>query len=269
MKKIGVSWNLIRDFFANGILRAEEVELVEISFADFNFLKRKDLLEHMRRLREDYELDYTVHAPHQVSKNGLRVDLGRGEDFDLKIMEKTVECAYSLGAKGIVLHGGDYHGTASINRSIKCLRKISRHCSNLGIYLALENLFTIPEAVRIGEFPEDLLYILKMVNDENLHIALDVGHAYISSERFEIPLLDYFEKLESFTIHYHLHNNFGISSEPWDKHLPLTTGKINYPPFLKDLKGNVILEVRDGGERDIIESLKMLGLKKLELACVL
>lgn len=261
--KLGVSWNLIREFSKNGILGAEEVELVEVSFADFNFLKRSDLLEQIKKIKESYDLEYTVHAPHQVSKCGLNVDLGIAGSVEMKIMEKAIEKANMIGAEGLVVHAGDYHGTSSLKRGINCLKRLSRRSSDSGIYLAVENVFTTPDQVRIGEFPEDLLYIVREVNEDSLCIALDVGHANITSKRFGIPLMEYFEKLRDFIRHYHVHNNFDVSSEPWDRHLPLTVGKIDYNSLLRYLDENVILEVRDGSKEDVFRSLALLDSKKL------
>lgn len=261
--EVGVSWNLVEDLCEGGFLKPEEIELVEISFADFNFIRRVDILEQIKRISENYGILLTVHAPHQVSKCGLNVDLGIAGNTEMKILEKTIEKANYIGAMGIVVHAGDYHGTSSLKRSTSSLKKMARLCSDFGMYLAVENVFTTFDQVRIGEFPEDLIYIVREVNEDNFCIALDVGHANITSKRFGIPLMEYFEKLTDFIRHYHVHNNFDVSSEPWDRHLPLTVGNINYNSLIKYLDGNVILEVRDGDKEDVFRSLALLDSKKL------
>ncbi|HDL15837.1 MAG TPA: hypothetical protein ENH28_06790 [Euryarchaeota archaeon] len=133
-----------------------------------------------------------------------------------------------------------------------------------GIDIALENIFTDENGTkRVGETPQALLDICDRVSKDNLGVNIDVGHVFISSTIYNLKIEDYFNTLRDYIIHMHIHNNHGIEKTPWDEHLPIFTGLIDYRELQHLIIGrNIILEIRSGSTDGISASLEFMKGKK-------
>ncbi|AEF96564.1 sugar phosphate isomerase/epimerase family protein [Methanotorris igneus] len=264
--RVGINSQAVKEFNKNGMVWAKDVELIELSLAEVDFINDGNhVIKLAEELSEEYNIRYTIHAPYQDSPlKSTRIKFTEINNKNIKIMERVLELSYKLGAECVVIHGGDVLGKNSIKNVIKNLKEVCNTSKNYGITLALENVFTNEKGIkRAGETPEELLYIVENVGKDTLGINIDIGHAYISSQMHNINIEDYFETLNGHVIHIHAHNNVGLCGEVWDKHLPIFNGKIDYTKLQKMLKTkNIILEVKSGSREEVLDSLKFLSGKK-------
>jgi len=271
--RVGINSKALKQFNGDGLvsLRTALVDVVELSLAEVDFLELGDkIVEHALRVKDIYKIDYTIHAPYQDSEvKYLRVDFGRRDPAVLEIMDEVFNIAHEVEADTVVIHAGDMHNGKSFENAVNNIRDVAKIASDYGIKLAVENIYTNEIGIkRLAELPEEMLRLIEEVAMDNVGVNLDVGHAYISAMLHNRSLLEWFELLKDYIIHMHVHNNFGINGIPWDKHLPLDFGRINYIKLEKYINAdNVILEVKRGSGRSIINSLEFLKCKKSALIC--
>ncbi len=235
---------------------------MEISLADMDFFAfGEELIEHALMVRELCDVEYTVHAPYQNSPvEHARVSLSEKKNRNQKSMGRVLEVSSKIGAECVVVHAGDVLNSRSLANAIENLKVICDIAAEYDISVAVENVFTDGNGVRrVGETPGGLLHICEGTARENLGVNIDVGHAFISSLMHNITIEDYFELLEEYIMHLHIHNNHGLLHNPWDEHLPIFSGLIDYRALRRFLKArNVILEVKRGRMEEIPASLDFL-----------
>nr|HID14318.1 sugar phosphate isomerase/epimerase [Anaerolineae bacterium] len=97
------------------------------------------------------------------------------------------------------------------------------------------------------------------VGQDNVGIALDIGHAYIASNYYDFDFLDAITLAKPLVRHLHVHDNFGkpagldrrqiilVPEGKGDLHMPVGWGEIPYRGVLSRLKGYqgiLILELK-------------------------
>ncbi|NOZ82804.1 MAG: sugar phosphate isomerase/epimerase [Euryarchaeota archaeon] len=258
--RVGVSWTNVREFNPCGSVDASAVDIVELSFADVNFIElERDIVEMCRLVKESANVGYTVHAPYQNSPvDALRLNLATR--CSLNLMERALELAWKIEAEGVVVHAGDALCRHALSNAVRNLRRIGRIADAYGMYLAVENVFTDERGTaRVGELPRELLRLCELAGADCVSANLDVGHAYISSLLHGCSVESYFEVLRGWIIHMHLHNNHGTSGVPWDEHLPLFSGLIDYRRLRRYLRAeSVVLEVKRGRMSEVPEDIAFL-----------
>ncbi|GCC11561.1 endonuclease IV [archaeon] len=268
-RKVGINWVNVKELNCHGTVDIEDVDVVEISLADFDFLKfGEDIVNFALTIKENYDINYTVHAPYQNSYiEKTRVNLSKIDERNIKLMEETIKLSSEIGAETVVVHAGDAISRGAEENAVENLKTVCGIASYYGMDIALENIFTDENgAKRVGETPQELLDICDRVSKDNMGVNFDVGHAFISSTRYNLKIEDYFNTLRNHIIHMHIHNNHGIEKTPWDEHLPLFAGLIDYRELEYLIRGrNIILEIRAGSTDDISASLEFIkGKKRLE-----
>jgi len=255
--RIGINSIAVNEF-GKGVVSAQEVELIELSLAEFDFINNGyNVISKAIELKNKYGLEYTIHAPFQDAKS-IRINLTERDEKNVKVMKHVFEICDKLEANYVVVHGGDVRNHHYIENLVNNLREICKMASEYGIIIALENLFTNEIGIRrAGETPKELLRIVEEAGMDNLGVTIDVGHAYITAQQYGFSIQDYFYILKDYIVHMHVHNNIGLKDEPWDKHLPITIGEIDYTtvPIKAD---NVILEVKRGTRNEVLKSLEFL-----------
>jgi len=118
--------------------------------------------------------------------------------------------------------------------SIRLLKELASYASKRDVMLGLENM---PRAVlynneickvpHFGVLKNELLSLLSSINNDNLKITFDVGHANTVCQP-----CDYIREIVNETVHIHLHDNDGR----YDQHAPLGTGIVNLHFFFKVLR---------------------------------
>ncbi len=217
-------------------------------------------------MKEIHDVKYTVHAPYQNSPvEHLRINFAEINERNTKLMEKVLEICNRIDAECVVVHGGDALNGKALSNVIENLKVICDTADKYGINVVIENVFTSEKGIkRVGETPEELLYIAEKVSKDNLGINIDVGHAFISSFIHGIQIEDYFKILGDYIVHLHVHNNHGLHGNPWDEHLPLFSGLIDYTNLRNLLKSrNVVLEVKNGSKEEIRASLDFLRVRSV------
>ncbi len=251
----------MREFNPCGSVSAGEVELVELSFADVNFVElERDITELCGIVREDAGVRYTVHAPYQNSPfSAFRVNLAGGTGR-LEVVERALELAWKIEAEGVVVHAGDALCRHALDNAARNLRRIGRVADAYGMYVAVENVFTDEKGTRrVGELPHELLHLCELAGADCVSVNLDVGHAYISSMLHGCRVESYFEVLKGWIAHMHLHNNHGTALMPWDEHLPLFSGVIDYRKMRRHLRAdNLVLEVKRGEAGELPSDIEFL-----------
>ncbi|MBA5942027.1 MAG: sugar phosphate isomerase/epimerase [Methanophagales archaeon] len=258
--KVGVNSRMAREV-SDGPLSISylDVELVELGFDDLPLLDRYlEINQSALSALDSYDIAFSLHAPTSDAREpNLRVDLGRIDRRNFRVMERVFEIASLLDSEHIVIHGGDIsagnggngNGNSKVDagvsyrkafvNTVRNLRMLASLAREYSVLLCLENLGDNG----VGSFPAELLALLH-ASDPDIQVTFDTGHAFIIAERYGIRVSDFFETLRLFIKHVHLHDNDGVS----DLHLPLGEGKIDAESVLREIRDmqpeNVIIELK-------------------------
>jgi len=138
-----------------------------------------------------------------------------------------------------------YESSKAWEISIRILKELASYASQRDVMLGLENM---PRAVlyksemckvpHFGVSKNELLSLLSSVNNDNLKITFDVGHANTVCQP-----CDYIRDIVNDIVHIHLHDNDGR----YDQHAPLGTGTVNLHFLFKVLSdegysGSIVIE---------------------------
>lgn len=134
--------------------------------------------------------------------------------------------AYAGNAEVAVLHveGVPPEGVDYIERRdnfLSCAREILDTARECGIDIAIENEVPFVHGSETAyTAPWELRGIITELRDEgyDAYVCLDVGHAYVASQAYDIPFNQFIEALGEYTIHVHMHDNDGRS----DLHQPVS-----------------------------------------------
>lgn len=137
---------------------------------------------------------------------------------------QTVDLAVKLGVFRVVVHGGFvpyvYFPSWYVEQSVLFWRDFLRDVPE-GMVIALENV--------MEPGPEDLVEIVRQVDDPRLGLCLDVGHANTCVSK--TPPFDWIGPMAPWLRHVHLHNNSGGI----DLHDPLGQGTVPMERVLDEL----------------------------------
>ncbi|MGY4707444.1 sugar phosphate isomerase/epimerase family protein [Candidatus Bipolaricaulota sp. J31] len=227
-------------------------------------------LPRMRKLKgilRDFDLRYTVHAP-------LGLDLRDQEDPEVQrdLFMASIDFTAEIGAEIFVYHYGRKTNDPRLEERLK--EEMSRAASyalQMGIQICVENI-EIDPVFNVLEF-------VREVGEENVGLALDFGHAYLSARKFGFDFFDAIKRVEPYVRHVHLTDNFGRFEEarlvgyeqykmiPYRKLVALGKGDLHLPPgwgevpteeglaLLKDYEGVIVLEYYNQRYRDEAEEI--------------
>ncbi len=142
-----------------------------------------------------------------------------------------------------------------LNNVIKALKDVNKYLEQRGIILAVENLN--PRLLYLFQRPTDFIMLTREI--PNIHICLDVGHLWISSQ---VNQFDFYEGLEKIlatgqVVTCHLHNNYSDNKKRIfaDEHNHLKKGYINMERVLDFIKRfdvlNLTVEVKEDPTDDV------------------
>lgn len=223
---------------------------------------------HVRRLAEDAGL--TIHSAHGCwggqSIRARRVDLadcdeaGREESVD--DLRRCVDWLAEAGGRFLIVHPGglsaeeDRHARRAF--LLESLHRLSAHAESTPVCLCVENM---PPGVFPGSRMADLTAIVAEVDRPNVGLALDTGHANITSTASIEAIAS-----RSFLKTTHVHDNDGRR----DTHEPPGLGTVDWDSWTDsldsiDYAGPIMLEcikkLRNQPElltRDFLERLRRL-----------
>lgn len=146
-------------------------------------------------------------------------------------MKKAVRGTGAIGAECFVVHplmpfgpdsGENPEQMKEIN--LKFLRELCREGRNCGVTICLENM---PFKNLPVSSVDQIIEFVKLVNEPNLKICLDTGHAMLWDDQAGEAV----EKIGNLLACVHVHDNDGTR----DAHRPIYTGKVNWQAFVDSL----------------------------------
>ena len=222
-------------------------------------------VKEVKEILARFDLQYTVHSPDLLNLCDVeRLDLQKA------VFRASLEFTEAIGAEIMVYHGGatnppnnsdDEGADLSVERlkevEREALSELASFATTLGIVIGVENVGSKSYSARIAELVEQV----REINQPNVGITLDFGHAYLTARHLGYDFLEAIELAAPFIVHVHVHDNFGrvislpqdvpyIHIAPFganDMHLPPGWGEIPYREVflrLKDYAGVVLLELK-------------------------
>lgn len=243
----------------------------------------------IKRVLLDSDLEYTVHPP-----NALNLMSGKYFEKHVEAFKVCLYMASELGAKIMVYHSGiadesvnnDIEYQKLLTREIETLKGLSKIAAKYGITICIEPTDGRTKMGRgYGRSGAGIIPVVDAIDEENVGICYDVGHAYIGSKTCGFDFMDDFEKCLPYIKHLHLHDNCGIINQPHpynyyntkgeafafgftDMHSPLGYGTIPFKeilPMLQDYQGIGILELHEFWINDFP---KIFSDYKMILSCI-
>jgi sugar phosphate isomerase/epimerase len=201
-------------------------------------------VEALTKLKSDYGLTYTMHAPFcSVNLASINPKL---REASLNEILQSISYANELGCELVVVHPG----IISYPRNLKKFEQISSEsqrdsflqicekAENERILVCLENMPRLPPAFKRTWTGEALVEIIDEFMSVFLQLALDVGHCNTT----DVPIPQMIRNFGSRIKHVHIHDNNGFSethsivgqgSVPWQAVIE-TLCEIQYNGLLID-----------------------------------
>jgi len=256
---IGISINVK---LINGSLVALKNVLGKVKKANFDVVElplhgldvivggkiRNKRLKEIKNILKSYPFNYCVHCPESLDLMNLKEI-----ETEKAILKSSIEFLYEIGAHILVYHPGRYKSEIEIllrkqkrlnQRESERLKKIERDIlkdfsstlKEANVVLCMENArpFIGEKGYTYAEDIEGLVKQVKKIDDENIRIALDFGHAYLSTNFYNKNFLTTISKVKPYLKHLHLHDNFGYPSyfQEKDQNLLIVNGRgdMHMPP---------------------------------------
>ena len=205
-------------------IREEKLNL-EIYFGSGSFdnLTSYDLVNLKKKLW--YNPALTIHAPFMDLSPGA-VDL-HVREVTIKRFLDVLDVAETLKPEVIVFHSGydkwKYNNRVNIwlDNSLKTWEPINKRASDLGIKIAIENIFE--------DEPGNLKMLAEAMNSDNFGICFDTGHFNLFSR---LPLQRWLGMIKPYIKELHLHDN----SRDGDDHLAIGDGSFDFELLFEELK---------------------------------
>lgn len=154
---------------------------------------------------QEIKASYIIHIPH--SKFDFNIADKKKEEFNLKIINHSIECADKLNAKYLILHTG----FGSFDTAKKFLKKINDK------RIILENMpkFTSSNQAMVGSSPKEI----KELKGNKFGFCLDFGHGTTLSKDYKKDIKE-FLKLNPEMFHI----SDGILNNQKDEHYNIGEG---------------------------------------------
>ena len=205
-------------------------------------------------LLDKYNFKLTAHIP-----NGIDLRDRKDREFQLDFFMSSIEFAGRIGAELLVCHfekSSDDPAAESLFR--EAILKGYDYAKKWNLKLGIENI-EIEKLSKVASF-------IRKINEPDIMLALDLGHAFLSENYFKNDFLQSIKEVADLVGHIHLSDNFGrfegmrvknfdlyrVSS--YTTRLNLGRGDLNLPPgwgslpvekslkILNNYKGIVVLE---------------------------
>jgi len=231
------------------------------------------------KLLDRYSFNHTAHM-----HNGINLRDDQDRKFQLESFKSSIEFAGIIGAELLVCHfEKESNDPAKEILFQEAILEGLEYARKWKLKIGIENI-EIDKLSKVVNF-------VKKINEPDIVLVLDVGHAFLSENYFGENFLESIKKAASMVGHIHLSDNFGrfekmrldnfdlyrVSS--YTNRLNIGRGDLNLPPgwgtipfkevleILKDYQGIVILEYYHDKyldfNPDIFKETKALFLKYL------
>lgn len=193
---------------------------LEIYFgaASLDSVSREEVIQ-LREMLE-YGPDLSIHGPFMDLCPGA-VD-AQVRKVTMSRFFHTLDIAEILRPKTVVFHSGyeKWKYGLSIDlwleKSLQTWRPIQKRASEIGVRIAVENIFEDASA--------NLKALMDEMHSEDFGICFDTGHFNLFSKT---PLEEWMSDLNPYILELHLHDNDGTA----DQHLPPGEGTFDFPKF--------------------------------------
>ena len=143
-------------------------------------------VEVLKELQKSFSFEYSLHTPFcDINIASINPQIRR---LTLKILEKSILNAAKLEAKMCVLHPGFYdvfHLKKTTKLNLQSIERLVNYAENLGVPVSIENLpANLPTLTKV----EDFETLFKQLNQIDLKLALDVGHAHTVGQLKTFPV---------------------------------------------------------------------------------
>lgn len=229
--------------------REETIKLLEknkFSYIElFVFPDSDEDLTGWKNFKEEFSLNFTLHAPH--FSNGVNLADKDFEKRNIEVYDTVKRYKKELDAKYIIVHGG-------MNGS---LDEVVRQLDLIDIPdMRIENKPPVsprnPDNKCRGAIFEEIKFI---IDRHPCKFCLDVGHAFCTSVNLNIDRFDYLKKFNSLNPDcYHLSD--GEFNNRIDKHFHIGKG---------DYDWKKIFQIIDVTKNMTLETVTKKGIESLEL----
>ncbi len=228
-----------------GYIRGECLDL-EIYFGSdsFDTLREGDIERLIEKL--DYGPSLTIHAPFMDLSPGAVDEKIR--NVTLRRFNEVLDVAEQLKPRVVVFHSGyekwkyDRNIDIWLDGSLKTWRPVNERAEELGIKIAIENIFE--------DEPENLRLLAEEMNSKNFGLCFDTGHFNLFSK---LPLSEWLLLTRDYIRELHLHDN----SRYRDEHLALGEGDFDFRTLFQVLKGiDCVYTIEAHSVEDVKKSLE-------------
>lgn len=297
--KIGIGINVK---LINGSLKSLKNVLNNVNKAGFKVVElplhgldvifgkniRKNRVKEIKNILNDYPFVYTVHCAESLNLMNLK-DI----ETEKAILELSIEFLYQINSHIMVYHPGRFKSETEILMRKKkktsqseqdklkkierdILRGFSLMLKHADVVLCMENArpFIDEKGYTYAEDIGELVKQVEKINDNNIGINLDFGHAYLSANFYNKDFLKIIYKVKPYLRHLHFHDNFGlpcyfyekdqnllIANARGDMHLPPGWGNIPFKEAVEVLNPkdcSFMIELRSRYFEYIKESKEMM-----------
>jgi sugar phosphate isomerase/epimerase len=241
---------------------------VEIPIHGMEVIRNAQILPHrmkeLKSILSGFDFIYSVHAPNPL--NLMSMD---DSETHVKLFNTCLEFTSEINSEIFVYHAGRYIPEERflsqydiqvtqdakekiLNNELEHLSNIAESLKNSKITICIENArpYLDCKDYCYAENINQLSEIVRLLNSENIAINLDVGHAFLASKFYEIPLLESIRKAAPYVKHMHVHDNYGklcyyyektqvdlVPLGKGDMHMPIGWGAVPFKEILSELKG--------------------------------
>lgn len=239
---IHIPYPKLKDYLE--LLRKREYDLeIYFSAAVLDQLERDDLEKLRKSL--DWKPALTLHAPFMDLNPGAVDPMVRS--VTQVRFRQIMNVAGLLKPRAAVFHAGydrwRYSGRKDIwlNNSIDVWHKVMETAANIGIRVAVENVF--------DEEPDALRMLIEEIARPDFGFCFDTGHFNLFSA---VSMEEWFEQLGGHLVEVHLHDNDGKT----DSHLALGRGEIDFEKFFSLMRVHAPVPVYtiEAHDKDDIET---------------
>lgn len=154
------------------------------------------VLDYMRTVMERFPLTYTAHASYGLN-------LRSGDPIHVQVLCSSLEACRTLGIDRLNLHYEEHsRDRREETRFSQVLTRAADLGGELGVAVNVENIEV-----------EDYRWVLEtvmMLDHPNCGMTLDLGHLWLSANRFGYDYLDAVRACVPYVRHLHINDNNGI-----------------------------------------------------------
>jgi sugar phosphate isomerase/epimerase len=246
---------VLDEIHAVGALGFDYLELA-MDAPEAHYRRLDDQRDAIRAALERYHMTLICHLPTFIHTADLTASIREASREELL---HSLATARRLGARKIVLHPSFVSGMGrnvpeiAHRHALQSLDAAARESQKLGCRLCLENLFS-----HLTPFtgPDDFAAAFERWPD--LHMTLDVGHAFIDGRGMDL-MLELIHRFGKRIHHVHISDNNGRR----DDHLAVGAGGIDFRALIEALKTidydeTMTLEIFTPDRADLVDSRAVL-----------